>query len=233
MDTVMSSRPYVLLSVAVSLDGYVDDTSGERLVLSSPEDLDRVDEVRSGVDAILVGANTIRTDDPRLVIRSPDRRRRRTAAGRPPSPIRVTLTRTGELDPTAAFFAPGAAEAIVYATSETVPGLARTLAGVASVVDGGSPIELSTVLTDLAERQVERLLVEGGGRIHTWFLTAGLVDELHLVVAPFFVGSPDAPRFVDGGGIPYDAAHRMTLVEARPVGDCALLRYLPRNHGRD
>ena len=59
-------RPYVLLSVAQSLDGYIDDPSPERLTLSSPEDLDRVDEVRAGCDAIMVGAVTLRRDNPRL-----------------------------------------------------------------------------------------------------------------------------------------------------------------------
>ena len=59
-------RPYVLLSVAQSLDGYIDDPSPDRLVLSSPEDLDRVDEVRAGCDAIMVGAVTLRRDNPRL-----------------------------------------------------------------------------------------------------------------------------------------------------------------------
>ena len=63
-------RPYVLLSVAQSLDGYIDDPSPDRLVLSSPEDLDRVDEVRAGCDAIMVGAVTLRRDRPGACLRS-------------------------------------------------------------------------------------------------------------------------------------------------------------------
>lgn len=66
----MAERPYILLSVATSIDGYIDDASGEPLALSNAADFDRVDEVRAGCDAILVGAGTVRADDPRLLVRS-------------------------------------------------------------------------------------------------------------------------------------------------------------------
>ena len=95
----MLPRPYVLLSCAISADGYLDDASPHRLILSGPADLDRVDEVRAGCDAILVGAGTVRADDPRLLVRDPRRRARRAARGLPEHPARVTLTATGDLDP--------------------------------------------------------------------------------------------------------------------------------------
>ena len=77
----MPTRPYVLISCAMSADGRIDDTSPVRLLLSGPDDLDRVDELRASADAILVGANTVRRDNPRLLIRSPRRRAARVAAG--------------------------------------------------------------------------------------------------------------------------------------------------------
>src|SRR5689334_19916644 len=80
----VGQRPYTLLSCAVSADGYLDDASDERLLLSNAADFDRVDAVRAGCDAILVGANTVRRDDPRLVLRDPDRRAARVAGGLPP-----------------------------------------------------------------------------------------------------------------------------------------------------
>ena len=85
-----SERPYVLLSCAMSIDGYIDDTRDSRLLLSNDADLDRVDGVRAGSDAILVGANTIRRDDPRLLVRSAARRAERARQGRPESPAKVT-----------------------------------------------------------------------------------------------------------------------------------------------
>jgi 5-amino-6-(5-phosphoribosylamino)uracil reductase len=58
------------------------------------------------------------------------------------------------------------------------------------------------------------------------FLAGGLVDELHLVIAPFLIGDADAPRFVGPGAYPNDASRPFALAEARPIGDAVLLRYL-------
>ncbi|GAB2973329.1 dihydrofolate reductase family protein [Amycolatopsis acidiphila] len=207
----MSKRPYVLSSAAMSLDGFLDDTSQERLLLSSPEDFERVDQVRAGADAILVGANTIRTDNPRLLSRSG------------PDPVKVTLTTSGKLDPGAKFFTTGDAAKLVYAASPAVRPLAAQLDGLATVIDAGDPPDLHRILADLAERGIGRLMVEGGGGIHTLFLTEDVVDELHLVVAPFFVGQREAPRFVGAGRFPQG---RLTLAETRQLGDVVLLRYL-------
>ncbi|RPF20527.1 RibD family protein [Myceligenerans xiligouense] len=222
----MPPRPHVLLSVAASLDGYIDDARDERLVLSDSADLDRVDEERARVDAILVGAGTIRADDPRLEVRSAERREKRVADSRPATPIKVTVTAGGGLDPRSRFFA-GEAARIVY-TTDAAAGEARSrLGAVADVVPLGPRVDPAAILSDLGGRGVERLMVEGGSRMHTLFLTAGLVDELHLVVAPFFVGDAAAPRFTGAGVFPQSPARPMALLEARPLGDLVLLRYAP------
>ncbi|GAA1334298.1 hypothetical protein GCM10009647_075860 [Streptomyces sanglieri] len=93
-------RPYVLLSAAVSIDGHLDTRPGEdRLLLSNKQDFERVDSVRASVDAILVGAGTLRADNPRLLVNSAERRASRVAAGEPEYPLKVTITGTGNLDP--------------------------------------------------------------------------------------------------------------------------------------
>jgi riboflavin biosynthesis pyrimidine reductase/pyrimidine deaminase RibD-like protein len=197
----MTTRPFVLLSAAMSIDGYLDDATDQRLVLSNDADWDRVDEVRAGCDAILVGAGTVRRDNPRLVIRSPARRARRVAEGLPADPVKVVLSRSGDLDPEAAFFTVGDGEKLVYA-------------------------DIDTMLADLAARGVRRLMVEGGTGTHTSFLTRGLADELHLVVAPFFVGDHAAPRLVHDGRFPWHRDRRATLAEVRRIGNVVLHRYL-------
>ncbi len=207
------SRPYVLLSAAMSVDGCIDDTTPHRLVLSDAADLDRVDAERAGVDAVLVGATTVRRDDPRLLVRSPARVAARVAAGRAAQPLRVVLSGSGELDPAARLFTTGDGGRVVYTAH---PGRVLVPADVVPTVDPAS------LLADLRGRGVARLMVEGGTATHTLFLTAGLVDEIQLVVAPVVVGDPAAPRFVGAGAFP--AALR--LAEARPMGDLVLLRYL-------
>ena len=99
------NRPYVLLSCGMSIDGYLDSPALHRLLLSNDADFDRVDAERAASDAILVGAATIRRDNPRLLVRSPERRAARVALGLPPSPTKVTLTRRADLDPGSRFFA--------------------------------------------------------------------------------------------------------------------------------
>ena len=239
----MTRRPYVVLSCAMSLDGCLDGTGEDRLILSGPADLDRVDAERAAADAILVGAGTIRRDDSRLLVRSERRQAERRASGRPPQPAGVTVSASGDLDPAARFFPrdPGEgsagqgggqgnagrggarAQRIVYAATPVLAKLSDQLGGLAEVVDGGDPPRLTAILADLAARGVGRLMVEGGASLGTQFLAGGLVDELQLVIAPFFVGDPAAPRFAGPGHYP---DHPLHLAEARPVGEVVLLRYL-------
>jgi 5-amino-6-(5-phosphoribosylamino)uracil reductase len=227
---VMSPRPYVLLSVAASLDGYVDDTSTTRLLLSNAEDFDRVDEVRASADAILIGANTIRADNPRLLVCSAERRQQRVSEGLPPTPLKVTLTCSGNVDPAATFFTTGESDKLVYTTTSALVPVQERLGAVATVVDAGDPLNVHALLADLADRKIERLMVEGGAVVHTLFLAAGVVDELHVVYAPFFVGQADAPRLVNPAAFPQGPGQRMMLAEVRQIGDVVLLRYHPRRN---
>jgi 5-amino-6-(5-phosphoribosylamino)uracil reductase len=211
----------------MSVDGYIDDASSRRLLLSNDEDFDRVDGERARCDAILVGANTIRADNPRLLVRSEARRADRVARGLPPSPIKVTITKGGDVDPARQFFMTGDVEKLVYCPLDVESGLRGRIGARATVIGvPGSPLQLLTVLADLARRGVRRLMVEGGSSVHTQFLATGLADELQLVIAPFFVGDRRGPRFVGDAAFPHDAEHRMRLASVRCIGDVVLLRYL-------
>ena len=221
----MPERPYTILSCSISLDGYLGGATEERLILSNDADLDRVDRVRSECDAILVGAGTVRDDNPRLLVRDPALRDQRRARGLAESPVKVTMTRHAQLDAASNFFATGDSEKIVYCASASVPAARSRLAQVATVVDGGRRVEVGRLSEDLYDRGVRRLMVEGGGRVHTQFLTSAAADELHLVVAPFFVGTSQARRFVGDGAFPWNPGHRARLAETRQIGDVVLLRY--------
>jgi len=204
-------RPYTLLSCGMSIDGYLGSAAPVRLALSNDADFDRVDAVRATCDAILVGAGTVRADNPRLLVRSAERRAGRVLRHKPANPVKVTLTTTGDLDPNAAFFTAGDAERIVYVP----PGVTADLPATIVPADG-----LPALLADLATRGVERLLVEGGTAMHTAFLSAGLADELCLAVAPILVGG--GTRFVDPARFP---PGRLALLSLEQVGDMAVLTY--------
>lgn len=221
----MAERPYVILSCAVSLDGFLDDCSASRLVLSNPDDLDRVDELRASCDAILVGARTVRSDNPRLLVRDPARRAGRVARGSAPTPLRATLTRSGRIDPGANLFTVGEGEAVVFAAAGVVDDVRSRLADHAAVVALGDRSPMRQIADDLAGRGVRRLLVEGGGEILTGFLTEGVADELRLAVAPFFLGEAGAPRAFRQGRFPWPPSAPAVLRRVENVSGTAVLEY--------
>ncbi|MGA5498719.1 RibD family protein [Streptomyces cinereoruber] len=223
----MTTRPYVLLSAAMSVDGYLDDASPKRLLLSNAADFDRVDEVRASCDAILIGATTIRRDNPRLLVNSEDRRAKRIAEGRSEYPLKVTVTRTGDLSSDLNFWHHGGAK-LVFTIDEAVEKASATLDGLADVVSVGPELDWGLVLDELGRRGIGRLMVEGGGTVHTQFMAQDLADELHLAVAPLLVGEPTAPRFLGAADYPGGTTARMRLLEAQTIGDVVLLRYAPR-----
>ena len=223
----MTNRPYVLLSCAISVDGYIDDSSPTRLILSNAADLDRVDAERAASDAILIGAGTVRRDNPRLLVNSPERRAGRESHGLPPYPMKVTLTSSGDLDPGLNFWHTGGAK-LVYCPDSAVAKAADRLRGLAEVRGVGETLTVQAILDDLGRRGIRHLMVEGGSVVHTLFLEADVVDELQLAVAPIFVGDSLAPRFVQPGAFPDGPMRRMRLAEASMVGDVAVLRYLPQ-----
>ncbi|MEV6072508.1 dihydrofolate reductase family protein [Nocardia sp. NPDC052001] len=225
------SRPRVVLSVAVSLDGYIDDTIPERLYLSNERDFDGVDQLRAESDAILIGAETVRRDNPRLWLRSQERRESRVAAGKPANLLKVTVTASGDIDPDARMFHQHieAGKPLVYTTVEGAEKIGVKLASVADVVAIPDADFWGTLLDDLGRRGVGQLIVEGGTHIHTAFLEAGLADELRYALAPLLIGQSDAPRFVNPAQFPGGTRRRLEFVDASTLDDVVVLRYRPKN----
>lgn len=160
----------------MSLDGHLDDASPDRLLLSNRADFDRVDAERAAADAVLVGGNTLRADNPRLLVNDPARRAARLADGRAEYPLKVTLSASGALDADLRFWHTGGAR-LAYTTDAGATVLRPRLDGLAEVVALGGAVDLGAVLDDLGARGVRRLMVEGGGGVHTQFLAQGLADE--------------------------------------------------------
>jgi len=198
----------VAISVAVSLDGFIDDRLAERLVLSSPEDLADMRADRETYDAVLVGAETVRRDNPTL----------RSAKG-----ARVTITRSGDLDPNLHFF-DGSDRTIVLAAPGRVDALRAQLGERAEVV-AIERFDPSAIIARLNDLGVRSLFVEGGTRVLTAFLSSGTFDRLRLAIAPFFVGDTSAPRLVDAAVFLNDARRRLVLRSVRKLGDVAVLEY--------
>lgn len=220
-------RPHVVLSAAMSVDGYLAGATGSGLELSDAADWDQVDEIRASSDAIMVGAQTIRADDPRLAVKSAARRQERVARGLPPHPRKVTITASGELDPGRRFFTEADRPPLVYAGAAVADDLSAVLAAAAEVVPVPGPgrVELAWVLDDLAGRGIGQLMVEGGPQTLGEFIAAGLADEMRLAIAPVFVADRAAPalrlRAPAGGGL--------DVVGVTQVGRMAVVTYRIRS----
>ncbi len=221
------SLPYVILKSAMSIDGYIDDSSGERLLLSNEADFERLDQVRSECDAILVGAGTLRTDNPSLLIKSSERQKYRVERKLSAEPMKVTVTLSGSLSQESRFFTTGEGKKMVYCPKNLADKLMSELAGRPSTdICGLENLSLEAILNDLAERGIKKLLVEGGTRIATSFLAANLVDELQVTIAPFFVADAKAPRLSNPQSYPHSPKNPMHLSKLEQLGDVVLLTYM-------
>ena len=216
----------IILSVAISLDGFLDDDSNERLVLSSEEDLADVYALRAECDAILVGSETVRTDNPSLTTKSDVLRDQRLAAGKPDDPLKVTVTRSGNLDPNAKFFYDGSGNKLVYCPDDKVEDVRAQLGSVAEVAGlGDVPILAADMAQDLEKRDIEKLLVEGGAQMLNLYLGEGVGQRLRLAVAPFFVQAGSAPQFGAGGNLPFDSKHPMNVMNVRRLGETTVFDF--------
>ena len=181
----------IILSVAVSSDWCLDDCSQQRLVISNAKDWDEVYALRGECDAILVGAETLRRDNPGLRIKSELIRSERISRGMSPDISRITMTRSGELDPNLKFFSPDG-DAIVFTETRNLGFSEQSTRVVCRRC-----LTARCVVTELERMGCKTLMVEGGAQILRMFLSEGVFDELRVAQSPIVVGEKNAPKLVE------------------------------------
>jgi diaminohydroxyphosphoribosylaminopyrimidine deaminase/5-amino-6-(5-phosphoribosylamino)uracil reductase len=179
--------------LAQTLDGRIATRGGASQWIGGRDDILHTHRLRALCDVVLVGAGTVRHDDPRLTTRE--------AAG--PNPVRVVLDPGRRLPATHGLFRDGAAPTILVVAEDGPPSHGQ--AEVLRVPRGPDGLDLAALLRALAARGLARIFVEGGGHTVSGFLAAGLLDRLHVTVAPVILGSgipaftlPEAARIADG-----------------------------------
>lgn len=174
----------------MTLDGYLDTTNEKSLRISSEGDLSEVHRLRGTSDAILVGAETIRSDDCLLTVRHGH------AASN--KPMRITLTRSGCLDFSARFFDLDGAQKVIFCPANDLSRLKETLPEQSVLVayDGDSCTPLK-ILETLWKDGVQELLIEGGASTISQFIRDRLVDRMRLAIGPNIVGSAGKTRLFD------------------------------------
>ena len=185
------SRPYVILSAAISIDGKIATRTG-RSNLSSKKDLVRVHNLRKSVDAILIGKNTVNVDNPSLTVRH--------VKGK--SPIRIILDPNGSLSPKSKVIRTAKKTPTILVVSENASrNMEKLVAKGAQVIKcGKKTINIKKLLQILGKRGIKRIVVEGGGTTNWYFFKEKLVDEIIITVTPYVLGGSTAISLVEGIG---------------------------------
>ncbi|MGB8212977.1 MAG: 2,5-diamino-6-(ribosylamino)-4(3H)-pyrimidinone 5'-phosphate reductase [Anaerolineales bacterium] len=224
------NRPYVLVNVAMSADGKLDTVTRKGTTISSATDKARVDRLRAGVDAILVGGHTLRGEDPKLTVKSPVLRAARKADGLAENPAKVGIISVADIKPDGDFMTAGPARRLIYTTRRTAPEQIIRLeqAGAQVFVFGDVRVDLPTVLESLSGLAIRKLMLEGGGSLISEFFRLGLVDELMLYLAPVIFGGASAPTLADGPGFLAGQTPILRLKTAEELDDSGgvFLHYL-------
>lgn len=216
----------VVVSVAMSLDGFIDDCGPRRLVLSSPEDFDAVYRLRAESDAILVGGETVRADNPSLATRHDKYFELRRQRGAPPHPIKATITRTGDLPPDAKFFTEGSGGKLVFCGAHADSNLEGRLGSRATVVRlPGDEIKAASIIQDLGARGAAQVMIEGGAGTIALFLQAGVVDIVRLAIAPVTCGASGRVHLFGDSHVQWTDRQRTKLRNVESLGDTAVMWY--------
>jgi len=186
------SRPHVILSAAISVDGKIATKTGDSN-LSSKIDKIRVHKLRSKVDAILIGQNTLRRDDPILSVRY--------AKGR--NPIRIILDSRGKISSKSKIIKSCNKIPTILAVSKNISN--KNLQRLKKypleiIVTGENKVNLKQLLKQLEKRKIKKLLLEGGGIVNWEFIKQGLFDEIIVTVTPFLIGGTKSISLVQGLG---------------------------------
>ncbi len=181
----MPENPHIIVNVAQSLNGLISGSAGRRVTISSPNDLLRVHKIRSNVDAIIVGANTILTDNPRLIVD-------RNLVNSDNTPTRVVLDRNARCLPDSRVF-DGSAPTILYTFMENA-----SYPGAEVRVRDDPGLKLENILSELQTDGIRNILVEGGKRVITQFIEAGIIDEFYIFIGDVILEEDGISLFKSG-----------------------------------
>jgi len=208
-----TKRPFVHLKMAISLDGRIATRTGDSRWITGEESRKKSHELRHEYDAIMIGANTVAVDNPGLTDRSGKTRRRKL--------VRVVLDNSLRLSPDSQLVLTAKETPTIIFTDndneEKIKSLKDEGVKVVQIAEGGR--NLFGVLQELAKRDLQSVLVEGGAEIAGAFYDAELIDKVSFFIAPIIIGGKNAPMAIGGQGAQQIAsAMRLRDVETKHHG---------------
>lgn len=220
-------RPYVVVNVAMSADGKISTRERRQVKISGAQDFQRVDRLKAGADAIMVGIGTVLADDPSLTVKSEECRSHRKGRGVDEHPVRIVVDSTARIPLDASLLHKGPGKRIIAVSRRADPVKIAALEQYATVIIAGEhDVDLTILMDKLGEAGIRRLMVEGGGTLIAGLLSAGLVNEIYSFIGNIVIGGKDAPTFADGQGFISESEFcRLTLIESHRIENGILLHW--------
>jgi 2,5-diamino-6-(ribosylamino)-4(3H)-pyrimidinone 5'-phosphate reductase len=223
-------RPYVTVNFAMSADGKLSTKERRQVKISGNADFKRVDQLKAGSDAIMVGIGTVIADDPSLTVKSEELKQSRVTRGLDENPVRVVVDSRGRIPVNAAVLCKGPGKRVIGCAEGIDPGNLRTLKSHATVIIAGKQeVDLAELLSRLYEMGIRNLMVEGGGTLLWSMFDLGLVDEMFQFIGNMVIGGRDSPTPADGEGFSMaDPFVTMDLLDCSSIDEGVLLHWRMR-----
>lgn len=220
-------RPYVVVNVAMSADGKLSTRERRQVKISGAQDFSRVDRLKAGSDAVMVGIGTVLADDPSLTVKGEECRQRRKDRGEAEHPARIVVDSRARIPLTASVLHKGTGLRIVAVSEKADHRKVTSLKQSATVIVAGKKqVDLTALMDELGTMGIQRVMVEGGGELIAGLIRAGLVDEIYTFIGNLIIGGRDAPTLADGDGfVKEEEFSRLTLIETRRIGSGILLHW--------
>jgi 2,5-diamino-6-(ribosylamino)-4(3H)-pyrimidinone 5'-phosphate reductase len=221
-------RPYVVVNIAMSADGKISTRERRQVRISGAQDFTRVDRLKAGCDAVMVGIGTVLADDPSLTVKSEECRKYRRTQGWDDHPVRIVVDSSGRIPPEAAILHKGEGKRVVVVSKRADATKISVLEKKATVIVAGEDeVDLCALMNELGAMGIHRVMVEGGGTLIAGLIEAGLVNEIYTFIGNIIIGGKEAPTFTDGEGFILESAFpRLTLLEARRIEQGILLHWI-------
>jgi 2,5-diamino-6-(ribosylamino)-4(3H)-pyrimidinone 5'-phosphate reductase len=220
-------RPYVIVNVAMSADGKISTRERRQVRISGEQDFTRVDHLKAGCDAVMVGIGTVLADDPSLTVKSEECRSFRRKQGRDDHPVRIIVDSSARIPPEASVLHKGEGKRVVAVSGRAdVTKIAMLEKKATVIVTGEDEVDLQALMDKLDAMGIHRIMVEGGGTLIAGLIKADLVHEIYSFIGNIIIGGKDAPTFTEGEGfISEPSFPRLSLLETRRIGDGILLHW--------
>jgi 5-amino-6-(5-phosphoribosylamino)uracil reductase len=228
------SRPFVMATFAMTVDGKITTRTFSPVDFTSREDKLHLFRQRSLGDAVLIGHSTLKHDNVRLGLPQEELREARIKRGQPPYPLRVIISNEGKIDHRLKIFQSGISPIVIFSTTSMPRKYRCALLEKATLhLNKSRRVDLAQMLQKLRnEYKVRMVACEGGATLFRSLLEQGLVDQLNLTIAPYLFGGANAPTLTGLSKEFLSQSVHCSLLGIRVVGDECFLTYRIRHQKR-